>query len=91
MSQWEASGKSNDWHTPKYIFEPMRLTFDLDVSAPKEGPRHVPCKSWRWCDGLEYPWYGTVWMNAPFGGRNGLKVWLDKFVKHHDGIALAFG
>jgi hypothetical protein len=27
-------------------------------------------------------------MNPPFGGRNGLKPWLDKFFEHGNGIAL---
>lgn len=30
-----------------------------------------------------------VFMNPPFGGRNGLVPWLDKFFEHGNGIALA--
>lgn len=89
MSEWEPCiGGSDEWFTPRYIFDAMGVVFDLDVAAPKEGPRHVPCVSWRWADGLQYDWYGFVWMNAPFGGRNGLEPWLDKFVRHGDGVAL---
>jgi hypothetical protein len=29
-----------------------------------------------------------VWMNPPFGGRNALEPWLDKFFGHGNGIAL---
>jgi hypothetical protein len=29
-----------------------------------------------------------VWMNPPFGGRNGQVPWLKKFVIHGNGIAL---
>jgi len=88
MSHWEASGKSDDWWTPKYIFDALGETFDLDVSAPIEGPLHVPCLGWLYDRGLERAWNGFVWMNPPFGGRNGLKPWLDKFLQHGNGIAL---
>ena len=37
---------------------------------------------------LTYPWDGFIWMNPPFGGRNGLVPWLDKFFAHGNGIAL---
>lgn len=38
--------------------------------------------------GLEKPWHGFVWMNPPFGARNSLSPWLDKFFIHGNGIAL---
>ncbi|WP_439604541.1 DNA N-6-adenine-methyltransferase [Shinella sp.] len=88
MSHWEASGKSDDWWTPKYIFDALGETFDLDVSAPFEGPLHVPCLGWLYDRGLERAWNGFVWMNPPFGGRNGIWPWLKKFYAHGDGIAL---
>jgi hypothetical protein len=34
------------------------------------------------------PWQGFVWMNPPFGSRNGVRPWLDRFFAHGDGIAL---
>jgi hypothetical protein len=37
---------------------------------------------------LEREWNGFVWMNPPFGGRNGLMPWLEKFFAHGNGIAL---
>lgn len=88
MSHWEATGKSNDWHTPKYIFDALECRFDLDVSAPGNGPMHVPCKRWFWTESLEQTWSGFVWMNPPFGGRNALEPWLEKFFEHGNGIAL---
>jgi len=33
-------------------------------------------------------WCGFVWMNPPFGGRNGLVPWLERFFAHGSGIAL---
>jgi hypothetical protein len=37
---------------------------------------------------LERAWSGFIWMNPPFGGRNGLVPWLEKFFAHRNGIAL---
>jgi hypothetical protein len=88
MSHWEAQGETDHWYTPKYIFDALGVEFDLDVAAPKEGPLHVPCKAWLYEKSLETPWHGFVWMNPPFGGRNGLVPWLNKFADHGNGIAL---
>lgn len=89
MSAWEPStGGSDEWYTPAYVFEALGCHFDLDVAAPEAGPRHVPCTSWFCRDGLIQPWKGFVWMNPPFGGRNGIVPWLDRFFQHGNGIAL---
>lgn len=88
MSYWENSGKSNDWFTPKFIFDALGARFDLDVAAPKEGPLHVPCEHWIYQNSLSAEWSGYIWMNPPFGRRNSLSEWLDKFFTHGNGIAL---
>jgi hypothetical protein len=88
MSEWESIGKSDDWFTPAYIFDALGTYFDLDVAAPKDGPRHVPCRAHLWENSLTLPWAGFIWMNPPFGPRNGIEIWLNKFIKHGNGIAL---
>lgn len=89
MSHWEAEGRSDEWYTPAYIFDAMQpVMFDMDVAAPMDGPRHVPCITWLSADSLQTPWNGFVWMNPPFGGRNSLAPWLEKFFAHGNGIAL---
>lgn len=88
MSAWETIGQTDEWFTPAYIFDALGCTFDLDVAAPQEGPRHVPTKRWLSHNSLICPWGGFVWMNPPYGGRNGLSPWLDKFILHGNGIAL---
>lgn len=89
MSAWEPSaGGSDDWWTPRFIFDALGTYFDLDVAAPEGGPKHVPARRWLHRDGLTSEWSGFVWMNAPFGGRNGLAPWLDRFFGHGNGIAL---
>ncbi len=89
MSAWESSaGATDEWYTPKYIFDALGCRFDFDVAAPREGPLHVPCDSWIPDHSLDWKWTGFVWMNPPFGGRNGLTPWLSKFFDHGSGIAL---
>lgn len=83
-----APGASNEWYTPKYIFDALGCTFDMDVANAAIGGTHVPCKRSIGSDSLDAEWTGFIWMNAPFGGRNGLVPWLDKFFEHGDGIAL---
>ena len=87
MSHWERSGKSNDWWTPPAVFEALGCTFDLDVAGPLTGA-HVPAADTIVHDSLDTPWTGFIWMNPPFGGRNGLTPWLARFFAHGNGIAL---
>jgi hypothetical protein len=82
-------GASDDWYTPPAIFDALGLTFDLDPCSP--GPEHwVPARRVYTIadDGLAQPWYGVVFMNPPFGGRNGHVPWLIRFLDHGNGIAI---
>jgi len=89
MSAWERCvGATDERRTPAYIFEALGVEFDLDVAAPAEGPRHVPAHGWISRDSLAKDWYGFIWMNPPFGPRNVLRPWLEKFIAHGDGLAL---
>jgi DNA N-6-adenine-methyltransferase Dam len=90
VSEWERPGASDDWMTPKYIFDALGVEFDADMAAPVVKPRHVPCPRWYFTRALSFDWSteGFIWLNPPFGGRNGILPWLKKFVEHGDGIAL---
>ena len=89
VSTWEPSqGASDEWYTPKYIFDALGCVFDMDVAAPEDGAPHVPARYHLHERSLETRWEGFVWMNPPFGGRNGLVPWLDKFFAYGNGIAL---
>lgn len=82
-------GKTDEWYTPAYVFEAMGVTFDMDVSSPgKMVTPWIPAKKFIRAKSLEKPWRGFVWMNPPFGGRNGLVPWLEKFVQQGNGVAL---
>lgn len=90
MAEHEPSiGASDDWYTPPEIFAALRLTFALDPCSP--GPGHwVPARKiyTKADDGLARPWEGLVFMNPPFGGRNGHVPWLRKFLDHGNGVAI---
>lgn len=88
MSRWESAGASDEWYTPKYIFEALNCHFDLDVAAPAGRITHVPADQFITQMSLQVQWRGFVWMNPPFGGRNSLLPWLERFVSHANGIAL---
>lgn len=89
MSYWEnQAGQSDEWYTPKCVFDALGVSFDLDVAAPAGGAPHVPASAHLSSDALETDWHGFVWMNPPFGGRGAIKPWLDKFISHGNGIAL---
>jgi hypothetical protein len=91
MSSYEYPGESDEWYTPKYIFDALGLRFDLDVSSPPGGPRYVPADKWLTVqeDGLRASWNGLVWMNPPFGHMRHKRDWLRRFFSHANGIALA--
>jgi hypothetical protein len=98
VSAWEALGQSDEWYTPREVFDALGCRFDMDVAAPMLLPswigERLNCtnprggRRWLWKDSLSTEWNGFVWMNPPFGGRNGLVPWLDKFFEHGNGIAL---
>lgn len=88
-------GATDEWYTPPEVFAALGVVeFALDPCSPSVNAWvrhcHVPAAS-RFTeidDGLSQQWFGFVWMNPPFGDRNGLVPWLEKFVQHGNGIAL---
>jgi hypothetical protein len=78
---------SDEWYTPKSVFDGLGLTFDLDVCSPKGGTGLVPALR-SYCledDGLSSPWEGRVWMNPPYSKP---APWVEKWVNHANGVAL---
>jgi hypothetical protein len=85
-----STGQSSEWRTPLPIFTALDLKFKLDPCSPLSGPDFVPADKKYTVndDGLMMPWDGLVFMNPPFGGRNGHVPWLVKFFAHGNGIAI---
>ena len=78
---------SDDYWTPKWIFDAIGLTFDLDVACPPEGPAHTPCHAYytQADNGLTSPWHGRVFMNPPYSNAS---AWVNKWLDHGNGIAI---
>jgi len=82
-------GATDEWYTPPHVFNALGCSFDMDVASPgKSVTPWIPAEKFFIERGLEREWWGFAWMNAPFGGRNGLVPWLKKFFTHGNGIAL---
>lgn len=81
-------GATDEWYTPPHVFDAMGCRFSMDVASPWPWPEWIPADHFLTSDGLETEWLGFVWMNPPFGTRNGIVPWLEKFFAHGNGIAL---
>lgn len=86
----EAPGKSDDWYTPKHVFDALGCRFDMDVAHPRDHRfTHVPADRFIYEDGLLQQWRGFVWMNPPFGRGDAAKLtWMLPFFDHGNGVAL---
>jgi hypothetical protein len=84
----EKTTGSAEWYTPSWIFEALKIPFDLDPCSPKT-PLHWQPSRYRYTDnGLTREWYGVVWCNPPYGRET--KKWLAKLASHGEGMALVF-
>jgi hypothetical protein len=82
-------GATDEWYTPPYVFDALGCSFDLDVASPgKTKTPWIPARRFMTSKSLESEWRGFIWMNPPFGNRNGIVPWLNKFYAHANGIAL---
>ena len=87
-------GETNDWITPKWVFEKFdslcdSMYFDLDPCSSLTQPWLAARKAYTIeQDGLKNEWWGKVWLNPPYGQNIG--VWMKKMAEHGSGIALIF-
>ncbi len=90
MAEHEPSiGLSDDWYTPQSVLDAIGINYDLDPCSPGAG-HWVPANNVYTIedDGLAQAWNGRVFVNPPFGGRNGHLPWLQKFIDHNNGICV---
>ena len=83
-----SDGTTDDYYTPRHIFEALNLVFDIDVCAPPGGIPWIPAlRSFSVIDdGLTQDWEGKkVWMNPPYSKPT---PWINKFLKNNNGVAL---
>lgn len=78
---------SDDYYTPRWLFEQMAIRFDIDVCAPPGGIPWIPADRYftKADDALSQDWAGRVWMNPPFSEP---EAFVRKFIVHSDGICL---
>lgn len=85
----QSVGATDEWYTPPHVFDALGCLYDMDVASPgRRVTPWIPAVEFITECGLSCQWRGFVWMNPPFGKRNGLLPWLDKFFAHGNGIAL---
>lgn len=79
--------ETDERYTPKWIFDTLGLTFDLDPCSPVGGIQDAPIKNYYTAadDGLSKPWFGNVWVNPPFSNP---RPFMEKLVVHGNGIGL---
>lgn len=89
MASHEQSAESDEWYTPQWVFDGLGVTFQMDPCCPHPN-EWVPAIEYltKEDDGLSHNWHGSVWLNPPFGGRNGIVPWLQRLADHGNGIAL---
>jgi hypothetical protein len=81
-------GATNNWITPKHIIDALG-PFDLDPCASVQRPYDCALENYTVeDDGLEKAWFGTVWVNPPYGPHMG--PWLERLAEHDNGFALVF-
>ena len=88
MNQYHNLPVPNEHYTPKWVFDALNITFDLDVAAPLGNKgSHCPASNYYTMedDGLIKPWFGRVWCNPPFRKASD---WANKFMDHNNGIGI---
>lgn len=78
---------TDERYTPRWLFEALGETFDLDPASPVNGGDCVPAlrKYTVDDDGLAQDWRGFVWLNPPFSHAT---PWADRFMAHDKGLWL---
>ena len=73
--------------TPRWVFDALGETFDLDPASPEDATTHVPAARvfTRRDDGLAQPWEGFIWLNPPYSNAT---PWAERFMQHGNGIWL---
>ena len=79
--------ESDEYYTPKYIFDALKLKFDIDLTSPEGGIEWIPAKRYftKEQDALKQEWVGKVWLNPPYSKPG---EFMKKFIQHGNGVSL---
>jgi hypothetical protein len=80
--------EGDEWFTPKWLFDSLGLSFDMDVCAPAD-LTYVTTPANKYFneadDGLSQKWKGLVWCNPPYSFP---EPWALKCIEHGNGLLL---
>jgi phage N-6-adenine-methyltransferase len=81
--------KTNEWYTPAWVIDLVRATFqnnviDLDPASSHFANNTVRANKFYAIhdDGLELPWYGSVFCNPPYGRF--VSAWVNKMIHEYE-------
>ena len=74
------SSESSDWVTPYELYDRLNkvFKFDLDPCTTKDNPLKTPDFYTKEDNGLNYDWFGNVFVNPPYNQE--IKKWLQKAI-----------
>ena len=72
------SSYSVEWETPKDFYNKLNEEFNFDLD-PCCNNLNAKCKNYYAKNGLERPWFGTVFMNPPYGKE--ITKWVERAYK----------
>lgn len=87
-SQLLTSSKSNEWYSPSEVVEPARVLFggiiDLDPASCEEANEVIQAVTFytKEQDGLSMPWFGSMWLNPPYGKDDNHKSNAGRWTRH---------
>ena len=74
------SSKSDEWTTPKWLFDRLNAVFQFTVDAA--ATRHNSMCEDLYTDGLSVSWEGErIWCNPPYSK---IKLWAAKFIEESE-------
>ena len=77
MTSGMMSSLTDDWPTPRYVFDRLNEEFHFDLDVCADDLNHK-CERYytKETDGLSQEWNGMCWMNPPYGRTIG--QWVKK-------------